>query len=726
MSGLARLQSLNFSGLEIPEAHHIRDLIRKNEFLEIKAYRTRIRGIPDEVLSSSEYENCVERLDAHFNDLGDDPQVLDAVKLIVLGNGRIGKTQICNRLRGKPFEASADSTHGIQLVNAPIPEGKGSFRVWDFGGQEIYHGTHALFFRTRAVFLLVWTPETDNSDEDFPAHGMQFRNRPVEWWLNFVSRFKDRSTPLVVVQNQIDREGAYDHGDHPAVALRRENFDYCRSLAMSASTGEGLASLNERLKFAADRFNPPLVGAGRLAVMKTLQKMLEEDQAKPSEDRQNRTLTMSEFCDLCENTGGISSPRQFLSFLHNAGELFWLSTQDADIIILDQAWALEAIYAIYDRERKCWANLLQNRGRFSRQIMGSFIWDAQGYKDEEQQLFVSFMCQSGICFMVSGREDDDSAVYIAPDALPENLGWEHPASFAHPDKEHFYWFDQVFPGFMRALLVASGHRAGINGTYWRNGFSGYDERLQARVRIEKIHDEEKGHGLHLSVQGPHAADLLGSLCKLSERVMEQFSMAPKSLAPIHSEGCPDVEYGPDPYAPRSFFVSYAWGDNDAPGRAQIVDEFCARAEEEGTHIRRDKNEIGLGQSISEFMEKLVEGDRILLVLTDKYLHSVPCMTELYNVWHHAGHNPEQFLLKVRLFVAPDAKIFDPVGRGLIGKYWHDEYESQKPVLNFMGDRDRVAHNQLKRFYTHVPDILELISDRLLPRSLDDLLTYALD
>ena len=102
------------------------------------------------------------------------------------------------------------------------------------------------------------------------------------------------------------------------------------------------------------------------------------------------------------------------------------------------------------------------------------------------------------------------------------------------------------------------------------------------------------------------------------------------------------------------------------------------------------------------------------------------MTELYNVWHRAGHDPEQFLIKVRLFASPDAKIFDPVGRGLIGKFWHEEYERQKPLLSFMGDRDRVAHNQLKRFYTHVPDILELISDRLLPRSLDDLLAYALD
>ncbi|MEP4039216.1 toll/interleukin-1 receptor domain-containing protein [Pseudophaeobacter sp.] len=203
-------------------------------------------------------------------------------------------------------------------------------------------------------------------------------------------------------------------------------------------------------------------------------------------------------------------------------------------------------------------------------------------------------------------------------------------------------------------------------------------------------------------------------------------MTPKTLAPHQPEGDPKVTYGPDPNAPAKFFVSYAWGDTDNPDRARIVDDFCERAAAEGTLIRRDKNEIAFGNSISEFMDKLVQGDRILIVLTEKYLHSVPCMTELYQIWHHAGHNSGEFFEKVRLFTAEGTEIFDSVGRALIGKHWAKEYDRQKPFLEYMGDKDRVAHNRLQRFYTHVPDILEAIADKLQPRSLDDLVTYALE
>ena len=40
--------------------------------------------------------------------------------MLVLGNGRIGKTQICRRLRGEDFQPDADSTHGITVKAAPL------------------------------------------------------------------------------------------------------------------------------------------------------------------------------------------------------------------------------------------------------------------------------------------------------------------------------------------------------------------------------------------------------------------------------------------------------------------------------------------------------------------------------------------------------------------------------------------------------------------------------
>jgi internalin A len=57
--------------------------------------------------------------------------------------------------------------------------------IWDFGGHDIYHGTHALFVRSSAVFVLIWAPVM----EDRRTHehgGIVFRNYPLAYWVDYI------------------------------------------------------------------------------------------------------------------------------------------------------------------------------------------------------------------------------------------------------------------------------------------------------------------------------------------------------------------------------------------------------------------------------------------------------------------------------------------------------------------------------------------------------------
>jgi internalin A len=71
------------------------------------------------------------------------------VKAFLLGNGGVGKTQLCRFLIGQRYDPEVPTTHGVQL--AALPAGTEPvitsvrLNIWDFGGQDIYHGTHALF-----------------------------------------------------------------------------------------------------------------------------------------------------------------------------------------------------------------------------------------------------------------------------------------------------------------------------------------------------------------------------------------------------------------------------------------------------------------------------------------------------------------------------------------------------------------------------------------------------
>jgi internalin A len=49
-----------------------------------------------------------------FDDLAQGAELFTDVKLIAIGNGEIGKTQICRKLAGEEFQ-QGDSTHGIVI-----------------------------------------------------------------------------------------------------------------------------------------------------------------------------------------------------------------------------------------------------------------------------------------------------------------------------------------------------------------------------------------------------------------------------------------------------------------------------------------------------------------------------------------------------------------------------------------------------------------------------------
>jgi internalin A len=125
---------------------------------------------------------------------------------MILGNGHAGKTQIVRRLTGEAFDPNVPSTHGIQNKEVKLAteceELPIVLRIWDFGGQDIYHGTHALFLKSRAVFPIVWSADTTEKEEH-ERHGHRWRNYPLDYWLAYVKHFGGRHSPVLLVQAKV-------------------------------------------------------------------------------------------------------------------------------------------------------------------------------------------------------------------------------------------------------------------------------------------------------------------------------------------------------------------------------------------------------------------------------------------------------------------------------------------------------------------------------------------
>jgi hypothetical protein len=102
---------------------------------------------------------------------------------------------------------------------------------------------------------------------------------------------------------------------------------------------------------------------------------------------------------------------------------------------------------------------------------------------------------------------------------------------------------------------------------------------------------------------------------------------------------------------------YTWGDDspeDARRRGKVVERRRERLEGEGWNIIRDKNAMRSGDLISGFMKRIGRADRVIVVLSDKYLRSPYCMTELHIIYRRSNEEKEEFL------VAKDVRRKPPI------------------------------------------------------------------
>jgi internalin A len=764
LAGLTSLQSLNLSfcfGIRRLAFSPLESLLPTLEHLILFGFN--LNDLPPEVCGENWDDNVLDKVRAHYVDLKSGHRIDAEVKVLFLGNGGAGKTQLSRRLRDLPFDPNIPTTHGIQLgqttvelENFPDPV---RLNLWDFGGQEIYHGSHALFLHGQAVFLILWTPELERQTT-YHEGELSFRHRPLSYWLDYLRAFAGTDASVLIVQSQCDtRDKRILHSPAPV-----DDFPFHRFTEVSARTGLNLGILKESIKEAVrDRFDrrpPPPIGAGRLKVRDQLRQMLEEDQKREPAKRQHRLLEREEFDRLCVETGSVSDSNALLDFLHHNGVIFYRPGLFGDRIVLDQNWALEAIYSIFDRKKIL--PLLRGHGHFSRADLEALIWS--GYTPDEQKVFLGMMESCGICFKVRKLSDDEWE-YIAPELLPEwsaaqeqllgRLRDEPPIS----ERNARYAF--LHDGILRNYLSKLGAHAGDAAIYWKYGCWFYEQKTRSQVLIESIWDDAEnqiGVGtIRLRAWGRAANNLVETLLqelrnlstgyapKISGFIRpgaHAFSTSSASVEPsviliphVETEGNDKAENAglrqlqitnrpelPSEGIPK-IFVSFAWGDDssqEARQRTEIVDRLCETLGQHGWHILRDKTDMRPGDLISGFMKRIGLADHVIVVLSDKYLRSPYCMTELYSIYQRSVGEKEDFLRRIVPLMLDDAQFGTPRERVAYAKYWEAEYLNLKADIDYMSVEDFARYKAMKDWHNRIGDMLAYVNDKLVPHGFDEI------
>ena len=375
--------------------------------------------------------DCLEDLKNYLEDT-EDWKVLknNEIKLIFLGNGGVGKTQIAKRLKEQNdfiFNTQHHSTHGITLARHNIPcrlfPDRGlQINIWDFAGQDLYHATHRLFMQTQAVFVLVWDIATEN--EPYHLHdGNKFKNRNLSYWLEYIHCFGKKS-PIIVLQNKVDEgEDKWSGLPTPAQNEFRKKYNVHCFLQISAKTGNGFYALEKsilKLMNSDKQLKEDLLKelpTPWVDVKSQLQKAIDAGEKATDKER---------FQKLCVNHDIEKSHETILRFLHDTGLLFFKEGYFNDKIILDQNWAIDAVYALLNRKSRYFEFIESKQGHIEYDDLVE-IW--KDNTDRERMLFIDFMLSCELCFEI-GKDSNYKPLqerrFVIPQLLPET----EPASIA--------------------------------------------------------------------------------------------------------------------------------------------------------------------------------------------------------------------------------------------------------------------------------------------------------
>lgn len=339
---------------------------------------------------------------------------LNEAKLILIGEGEVGKSCLLGALRGDAWEEGKPTTHGIEIKSVQIIHAASQTKItlngWDFGGQRVYRPTHQLFFSAPAVYLVVWKPR------EGPQQGF------VKEWIQLVKRREPDAKILVVAthggpqqrQPDIDRQELFDLFGRDTII----DFFFVESKPDANGERRGIATLQA----AIARVAASLPEVGR-SVPKSFQDVwlaLRETGAAylPFE----RLLAVCREYQMDDEVA-----RLFVSISHRLGHLIHYAHDPAlrDIVVLKPSWLATAISYVLDDEATRGAHGLVLLSRLGQ------LWDdptrepESRYEADLHPIFLRLMERFDLSYRVADpapKNDADPLSLIAqlvPDNRPE-------------------------------------------------------------------------------------------------------------------------------------------------------------------------------------------------------------------------------------------------------------------------------------------------------------------
>ena len=369
-------------------------------------------------------------------------------KLLVVGEGNVGKSSLIAALKGDNFVAGRPTTHGIEispiLFPHPNPGLDMTLRAWDFGGQEVYRVSHQFFFSPRALYLVVW----------HSRHGQE--RDEVEGWLRRIKlRVGNEAVAMVVATHSAERvpDLDYPHLDRlfPGMLAGAFEIDSC--------TGDGIASLREAISERAAKL--PQMG------QRISPRWMTAREASLTLASSEPQIRYEKFAEIGEQSGLTDVEVNTLAkLMHDLGLVIYYDEDQGlkDVVVLNPEWLTKAIsYVLEDRVTVDSGGVLDH-GRLR------VIWRDRkdGYPAQYHPYFLRLMEKFDISYRLDGDETHSLVPQLVPHQRPA-LPWQWGSAPQAGIRSLALTcrLSESAPGLIPWLTVR--HHRASTGNHWRRG-----------------------------------------------------------------------------------------------------------------------------------------------------------------------------------------------------------------------------------------------------------------
>jgi internalin A len=442
-----------------------------------------ITDIPPEIIRKGWGENIGDAGDpqAIFAYLKSEvKRPLNELKVLLIGEGDVGKTSLFKRLTGQPFDARERKTPGINIQPWMLANGDHSIRLnlWDFGGQKVMHNTHQFFLTKRSLYLLV----LDNRKNEA-------QNR-IEYWLKLIETYGNDS-PVIIVGNCND-ENPLNLKER---TLRKKYPQIKQVISTSCLTGNGIDELRQSIIDQIDHI--PHVRDLLPKAWFDLKAQLEAMRDKYD------FISYEKYQTLCQasNITTESAQKNLIGFLHDLGVV--LNYQDTDNYtwlnetnVLNPEWVTSGIYDILNNHDL----MVQQKGILSLPTLSNILKPLDRYPENKRPFLMGLMEKFELCFKLDGYNPNR---YLISDLLPID---EPDVDIYEKAPLHFQYHYDILPSGIISRFIVRNHTMVYKTMRWRSGAVLTQDLCKALVRAD-----EEDNFITIKVQGNRGHALLSTI-----------------------------------------------------------------------------------------------------------------------------------------------------------------------------------------------------------------------